>query len=154
MQTKNGFTLIELMITISIIGILAAIAIPAYQSYVVRAQVTEGLALAGKFQTDVAEYFNETSNWPADSTTLNDGLSSSKYVTSVVVANGVVTITYGGSVHPQLQGMSLALAPGSNSSGVVVWVCGSSTVPASVTMAGSSSVLTTVPTQYLPASCR
>ena len=63
-QVQKGFTLIELMIVIAIIGILAAIAIPAYQNYTIRSQVTEGLTLGDGWKTAISEYYANTGNWP------------------------------------------------------------------------------------------
>src|SRR5579864_6215443 len=103
---QKGFTLIELMIVVAIIGILAAIAIPAYQDYTIRAQVTEGLNLAAAVKTGVAEYYANTGNWPT-TLTLAGGdstkLPSGKYVGGIDVgAAGVITITYGNQANNNL----------------------------------------------------
>ena len=96
-KRSGGFTLIELMIVVAIIGILAAIAIPAYQDYTVRAQVSEGLNLGGGAKTAVTEFFQDRGAWPAnndqagiDATPTN---IKGKYVKSVTVAAGIVTAT-------------------------------------------------------------
>src|ERR1700723_4673646 len=95
-QVQKGFTLIELMIVIAIIGILAAIAIPAYQNYTIRAQVTEGLTLGDGWKTAISEYYANTGNWPAQSNLTGTCNSSGKYESSVtVVAGGVIQVIYG-----------------------------------------------------------
>src|SRR6202795_2476303 len=96
MTIQKGFTLIELMIVVAIIGILAAIAIPAYQDYTIRSQVTEGMNLASAVETGVAEYYANTGSWPT-TLTLAGGdsanLPSGKYVKSVDVSGtGIITI--------------------------------------------------------------
>src|SRR5215207_5585866 len=98
-QIQNRFTLIELMIVVAIIGILAAIAIPAYQDYTIRSQVTEGLTLAGAAKAAVAESYSQTGLAPANRQAA--GMSnlatdtSGKYVSQVDISGGTIAITYG-----------------------------------------------------------
>ena len=98
---QKGFTLIELMIVVAIIGILAAIAIPAYQDYTIRAQVTEGLNLAGGAKTAVAEYFAQNGTWPTALVGNAAGqlgftaAPTGKYVASIALNAGTINITYG-----------------------------------------------------------
>ena len=95
-KIQKGFTLIELMIVVAIIGILAAIAIPAYQDYVIRSQVSEGLTLASSVKTSVAEYFADRGDWPTDIGDLGiTDAPSGKYVTGITVNNGTIDIEYG-----------------------------------------------------------
>ena len=126
-KVQQGFTLIELMIVVAIIGILAAIAIPAYQDYTIRAQVSEGLNLGGGAKTAVSEYFQDRGAWPTDNN--EAGLSvaadiEGKYVTGVAVASNVVTVTYGNSAHAVISGDTLALTATDNT-GSIGWACSS-----------------------------
>ncbi|HFB1036499.1 TPA: pilin, partial [Neisseria gonorrhoeae] len=91
---QKGFTLIELMIVIAIVGILAAVALPAYQDYTARAQVSEAILLAEGQKSAVTEYYLNNGIWPSDNSAAGVASSSSikgKYVKSVTVAKGVVT---------------------------------------------------------------
>ena len=156
-QVQKGFTLIELMIVIAIIGILAAIAIPAYQNYTIRAQVTEGLTLGDGWKTAIAEYYANTGNWPTQTNLTGTCISSGKYESAVTVAaGGVIQITYGGTqVNSKISGCNLAIVPYVNANNDVLWICGSAATPAaaSATMATGAVFSTTVSPQYLPTSC-
>ncbi|MGD8323741.1 MAG: pilin [Gammaproteobacteria bacterium] len=165
-KLQQGFTLIELMIVVAIIGILAAIAIPAYQDYTIRAQVSEGMSLASAAKTAVAETFLNTGFPPNNrfeagmSNTLTD--TQGKYVASVDVTNGGITVVYGNEANAAIAGNSLGMTPYETADLSVVWRCGLAAVPGNTplspmgTVAGAAATLanTTVDVQYLPASCR
>jgi type IV pilus assembly protein PilA len=156
-QLQKGFTLIELMIVVAIIGILAAIAIPAYQNYTIRAQVTEGLTLAGGWKAAIAEYYANTGNWPTTATLTGTVASTGKYVSSVnVITGGAIQITYGLQANQVINGKVLEIGAYTNTNNDVVWVCGSAAVPAGATLATGSAFAaggTTVLPQYLPTVC-
>src|SRR5687767_6608868 len=117
---QKGFTLIELMIVVAIIGILAAIAIPAYQDYTIRAQVTEGLNLASDLKAGVGELYAQNGDWATidlDAIGVSGGptAKSGKYVSQINVAAGVITITFGNQANAaNLAGQTLSLTPGLN----------------------------------------
>ncbi|HFB1911647.1 TPA: pilin, partial [Neisseria gonorrhoeae] len=110
---QKGFTLIELMIVIAIVGILAAVALPAYQDYTARAQVSEAILLAEGQKSAVTEYYLNNGEWPEDNTSA--GVASSaeikgKYVQKVEVNNGVVTATMkSDGVNKEIKGKKLSL---------------------------------------------
>jgi type IV pilus assembly protein PilA len=162
-KIQRGFTLIELMIVVAIIGILAAIAIPAYQDYTIRAQVTEGLNLAAAAKAAVAETFAQRGTWPVAN--VNAGLSAAasitgKYVTSVTVATGGITIAYGDQANKAINAQTLGLRPGVSVNQDVVWVCGTATAPTGLSTyndsAGTASgaAATSLLAKYVPSNCR
>ncbi len=148
MKKQQGFTLIELMIVVAIIGILAAIAIPAYQDYTIRAQVSEGLNLSGGAKAAVSEFAMDRGRFPSDNQTAgittNPVNINGKYVTQVAVgasggggAAGIIEVTYGADAHAIITGNTLFLSPIAQT-GSVEWVCRSGTIA----------------DKHLPAACR
>ena len=128
MKKQQGFTLIELMIVVAIIGILAAIAIPAYQDYTIRAQVSEGLSLSAGAKTAVAEFYQDQGAWPTDNNEAGLSLSTQitgKYVSDVGVVGPIVTVTYGqADTHDDIEGNTLTLTATDNV-GSIGWICAS-----------------------------
>ncbi|EMT2789041.1 pilin, partial [Neisseria gonorrhoeae] len=124
---QKGFTLIELMIVIAIVGILAAVALPAYQDYTARAQVSEAILLAEGQKSAVTEYYLNHGEWPKDNTSAGVASSSSikgKYVQKVEVTNGVVTAQMASTgVNKEIKGKKLSLWA-KRQDGSVKWFCG------------------------------
>jgi type IV pilus assembly protein PilA len=162
-KVQQGFTLIELMIVVAIIGILAAIAIPAYQDYTIRAKVTEGIGLADAAKTSVAEAYEsgDMKGVTALATGWIPTQFSSKYVTSVNVGQtGLITVKYSGIV-PQLLNKTLVLQPFINAqvlaqgqSGSIDWGCGTLTAAAAAANGLTLPTMGTLDARYSPASCK
>ncbi|HEZ0144553.1 TPA: pilin [Neisseria meningitidis] len=157
---QKGFTLIELMIVIAIVGILAAVALPAYQDYTARAQVSEAILLAEGQKSAVTEYYLNHGTWPANNSSAGVATSASdikgKYVEKVEVANGVITATMLSSgVNKEIQGKKLSLWA-KRQAGSVKWFCGQPVTrnannAADVTADSGNGK---IDTKHLPSTCR
>ncbi|MCL5762363.1 pilin [Neisseria meningitidis] len=157
---QKGFTLIELMIVIAIVGILAAVALPAYQDYTARAQVSEAILLAEGQKSAVTEYYLNHGIWPANNNSAGVATSANikgKYVEKVEVKNGVVTATMlSTGVNKEIKGKKLSLWA-KRQDGSVKWFCGQPVTRAAVATADGVTAATDnkqIDTKHLPSTCR
>ncbi|TWI14166.1 pilin [Aerolutibacter ruishenii] len=140
-KNMQGFTLIELMIVVAIIAILMAIAIPAYQDYTVRARVSEAVNLVAPAKLSVAEYTQDKGSLPTDSAAAGYTSASSKYVSGIAIANGVITVTLATSADlAGMSGQTLTFTPN--------WTTGATRVDWSCSIASNTNY------KYVPATCR
>ncbi|HGO6268388.1 TPA: pilin [Neisseria gonorrhoeae] len=160
---QKGFTLIELMIVIAIVGILAAVALPAYQDYTARAQVSEAILLAEGQKSAVTEYYLNNGEWPKDNGDAGVASASEikgKYVKQVEVKNGVVTAQMASSnVNKEIKDKRLSLWA-KRENGSVKWFCGQPVTRNAAAKAGTDAVTAdttgtdNINTKHLPSTCR
>jgi uncharacterized RDD family membrane protein YckC/Tfp pilus assembly major pilin PilA len=158
-----GLVLLVVFVGLAPIGILAAIAIPAYQDYTARSQVSEGLMIAHDYKGAVQAAFESSGQWPADLTALEDRFSlvkqvnNSRYVEAIEVSNGTITITYGRAASPVIRDYLLSLRPHLTAAGGIAWQCGNAELPAGVDpelTPASGFGVTSLQDKHLPPACR
>jgi type IV pilus assembly protein PilA len=159
-RQNDGFTLIELMIVVAIIGILASLAVSAYQTYTIRAQITEAIGMGAGAKTPVIDAYSQDGTAPTNR--LAAGMSvlatdtSGMFVSQVEIVNGRVDVMMGNRAHADVFGDTISFTPYLTPAGGVVWRCGNASEPGSgaVLMTGTDFQVTAIASRYLPATCR
>lgn len=160
LKRNQGFTLIELMIVVAIIGILASLAVSAYQTYTVRAQIAEGLNFAAGAKVPIVDAYTNSGVAPANRAaagmTPQATDTSGSYVSSVEIVDGRIDIRFGGPLaHQDIIGETLTVTPYETPGNTVIWRCGNAAAPAGNLMAGGAAHLPpTLDPRYLPSNCR
>lgn len=158
MNKKSGFTLIELMVVVSIIGILASIAMPQYQVYIHRSEITEALGMAANIREDVTAYYVETLEFPTDNKQAGIPDPSkliANRITGVEVNGGAIHVTLGNKIAKPLRGKILTFRPATvdgSPTSPISWLCGYDEPVNGMSAVGSNK--TSVSEEYLPAACR
>jgi type IV pilus assembly protein PilA len=162
-RQQTGFTLIELMIVVAIIGILASLAISAYQTYTIRAQVSEGIQMATGAKAPVVDAYNMDGEPPAGRT--EAGMSPNatdtrgKYVASVDIFEGRVDVAFGNDAHAEIFGRTISFTPYIGAGGSIVWRCGAAPPPPGTNPLSGNGVISQheppeIDTRYLVSPCR
>lgn len=161
MRLQNrGFTLIELMIVVAIIGILASLAVSAYQTYTVRAQISEGLNMAAGAKVPITDAYTNDGvappNRAAAGLSVNPTDTRGSFVSQVDIVNGRVDITFGGPLaNADIVGETLSLTPYETDGSTIIWRCGYALAPAGALLTGGDPHQDpSVERRYLPSSCR
>ncbi|HVF35875.1 MAG TPA: pilin [Candidatus Saccharimonadia bacterium] len=157
-SATHGFTLIELMIVIAVLGILLAIAIPAYSDYIIRAQVAEGISLVGELRSRVIEFHRQHGRFPRDNGAAGVAAPEhliGNYVERVEVVGGAMHVRFGHRVNEQIRGKMLSIRPvyvSAAPDSPMSWICGRAEPVPGMTAGGDDR--TSLEDRFLPASCR
>lgn len=155
---QRGFTLIELMIVVAIIGILASIAIPAYQDYTIRAQVVEAFSITGELKLSIKDYYKDRGRFPANNEEAGVPLPEhliGNYVSKVEVVDGAMHVQLGNYVNTQLAGQTITIRPifvSASPTSPISWICGYRNPPKGMQATGEDR--TTLELKHLPGACR